>query len=113
MVRVLALCLSLALIMFGVVGVTLGAAHWLIAVDFAAGAVGLALDALLWSTQGRWSVVVSFGMATALVVLFFIGIVANASPLLSWSLFGVGTAFFAIGCARAFARTMYGGELEA
>lgn len=113
MVRVLALCLSLALIMFGVVGVTLGAAHWLIAIDFAAGAVGLGLDVLLWSTQGRWSVIVAFGMATALVVLSFVGIVSNAAPWLSWSIFGVGAAFFAIGCARAFAKTLYGGELEA
>jgi hypothetical protein len=112
MVRVLALCLSLALIIFGVVGVTMGAAHWLIALDFVAGAIGLGLDAFLWRTQGRWSVVVSFAMATALVVLFFAGIAANASPVVSWLTFAVGVAFFAIGCARAFGRSMYGGELE-
>jgi hypothetical protein len=112
MVRVLTLCLSMALIMFGVAGVTLGAAHWLLAVDFVAGAVALGLDALLWSTQGRWSVIVAFGMATALVVLFFAGIATNASPWLSWSIFGTGAAFFAIGCARAFSRSMYGGEIE-
>ena len=35
MVRVFAMCLSMALIVLGVVGVTLGAAHWLIALDFA------------------------------------------------------------------------------
>jgi hypothetical protein len=113
MVRVFALCLSLALIVFGVLGVSLGAAHWLIALDFVAGAVGLGLDALLWSTQGRWSVVVAFAMSTALVVLFFIGIVAGAAPWLSWSIFGVGAAFFAIGCARAFSRSLYGGEVRA
>jgi len=112
MVRVFGLCLSLALVMLGVMGVTLGAPVWLIALDFVGGAVGLALDAVLWATQGRWSVIVSFAMATALVVLFFAGVVANATPWLSWSIFGVGAAFFAIGCARAFARSMYGGEIE-
>ena len=112
MVRVFALCLSLALLMFGVVGVTLGAAHWLIALDFAAGAIGLALDAVLWRTQGRWSVIVSFGMATALVVLFFASMATGAKPAFSWCIFGVGAAFFAVGCARAFAGSMYGGELE-
>ncbi|HWE28244.1 MAG TPA: hypothetical protein VHB97_09595 [Polyangia bacterium] len=112
MVRVFALCLSLALLMFGVVGATLGAAHWLIGLDFAAGIIGLLLDAVLWKTQGRWSVIVSFAMATALVVLFFAGIATNAAAWLSWCIFAVGVAFFAIGCARAFARTMYGGEIE-
>ena len=112
MVRVLTLCLSLALIMFGVVGVTLGAAHWLVAVDFAAGAIGLGLDALLWSTQGRWSVIVAFGMSTALVVLFFAGVAANAAAWMSWSIFGVAVAFFAVGCARAFAKSLYSNELE-
>ena len=112
MVRVLTLCLSLALVMFGVVGVTLGAPHWLIALDFAAGAIGLGLDVVLWSTQGRWSVIVAFGMATALVVLFFAGIVADAAPWMSWSIFATGVAFFAIGCARAFSRSLYGGEIR-
>lgn len=113
MVRVLTLCLSLALVMFGVVGVTLGAAHWLIALDFAAGAVGLGLDVLLWSTRGRWSVIVAFAMSTALVVLFFAGIAANAAAWMSWSIFGVAVAFFGIGCARAFVRSLYSDELEA
>jgi len=112
MVRVLALCLSLALFVLGVAGVTLGAPTWLVVLDFVGGAIGFALDALLWATQGRWSVIVAFGMATALVVLFFAGIAANATPWLSWSIFAVGVAYFAIGCARAFARSMYGGELE-
>jgi hypothetical protein len=112
MVRVLGLCLSLALIVFGVMGVTLGAAPWLIALDFVAGAIGLGLVAFLWHTQGRSSVIVAFGMALGLVVLFFAAMVANASPVLSWLIFGVGAAFFAIGCARAFSGSMYGGELE-
>jgi hypothetical protein len=112
MVRVFALCLSLALVVFGVVGVTLGAAHWLVALDFVAGAIGLALAAVLWHTQGRWSVIVAFGMATALVVLFFASMATGAPPSLSWCIFGVGAAFFAVGCARAFSRGMYGGELE-
>ena len=112
MVRVLALCLSLALFVLGVAGVTLGAPTWLIVLDFIGGAIGFGLDAVLWATQGRWSVIVAFAMATALVVLFFAGIVTNATPWLSWSIFGIGAAFFAIGCARAFARTLYGGELE-
>ncbi len=112
MVRVLALCLSLALMVFGVIGVTLGAAPWLIVLDFAAGAVGLALDAMLWSTQGRWSIVVAFAMAAALVLLFFVGVVAGATPWLAWSIFGVGVAFFAIGCGRALSPSMYGGELR-
>ena len=111
MVRVLTLCLSLALVMFGLVGVTLGAAPWLVALDFVAGAVGLGLDAFLWSTEGRWSVIVAFGMATLLVLLFFGGVVADAAPWLSWSIFGVGTAFFALGCGRAFSRSMYAGEI--
>jgi len=112
MVRVLALCLSLALFVLGVAGVTLGAPTWLIVLDFIGGAIGFGLDAVLWATQGRWSVIVAFAMATALVVLFFAGIVTNATPWLSWSIFGIGAAFFAIGCARAFAHSMYGGELE-
>ena len=56
--------------------------------------------------------IVSFAMATALVVLFFAGVVANATPWLSWSIFGIGAAFFAIGCARAFVGSMYGGEIR-
>ena len=112
MVRVLALCLSLALVMFGVAGVTLGAPLWLVALDFVAGAIGLALDVVLWSTQGRWSVIVAFAMATALVVLFFAGIVADATAWMSWCIFAVGVAFFAIGCARAFSRSLYGGQIE-
>jgi hypothetical protein len=51
-------------------------------------------------------------MATALVVLFFAGIVANAAPWMSWCIFGIGVAFFAVGCARAFSRSLYGGEIE-
>jgi len=113
MVRVLAMVLSVALIVFGVAGVAYGAAHWLIALNFVAGAIGLGLDAMLWRTEGRWSVIVSFAMATALVVLFFAGIVTNASPSLSWMTFAVGVAFFAIGCARAFTRSLWGGDLEA
>ena len=112
MVRVLGLCLSLALILFGVMGVSLGAATWLIALDFVAGAIGLVLTAFLWHTQGRASVVVAFGMAVGLVVLFFIAMATGANPVLSWLIFAVGAAYFAIGCARAFAGSMYGGELE-
>jgi hypothetical protein len=106
------LCLSLALIIFGVMGVTLGAPTWLIALDFIAGAVGLVLGWFLWRTQGRSSVIVAFGMATALVVLFFVSIATGGNAVLSWCIFGVGAAFFAVGCARAFSPSMYGGELE-
>ena len=112
MVRVFGLCLSLALMAFGVVGATTGAPLWLVALDFVGGGIGLVLDAILWATQGRWSVIVAFAMATALVVLFFAGVVANAPPWLSWSIFGVGTAYFAVGCARAFAPSLYAGEIE-
>ena len=112
MVRVLALCLSLALFVLGVAGITAGAPTWLIVLDFIGGAIGFALDAVLWATQGRWSVIVAFGMATALVVLFFAGIATNATPWLSWSIFAIGALFFAAGCGRAFARSMYAGELE-
>ncbi|MGZ3441963.1 MAG: hypothetical protein ACXVDD_20725 [Polyangia bacterium] len=109
----LAMCLSLALIILGVMGVTLGAAHWMIALDFLAGAIGLGLDAMLWATQGRASVVVAFVMSTVLVLLFFVGVLANAAPWLSWGMFGIAVAFFAIGCGRAFSKSMYGGEIEA
>ncbi len=112
MVRVLALCLSMALFVLGVAGVTNGAPTWLVVLDFIGGGIGFALTAFLWATQGRWSVIVAFGMAVALVVLFFAGIVTNATPWLSWSIFAVGVLFFAVGCGRAFARSMYGGELE-
>ena len=112
MVRVFSLCLSAALFIFGTMGVTLGAPAWLIAIDFIVGAVGLGLGWFLWHTQGRSSVIVAFGMATALVVLFFAGLASGASAALSWCIFGVGAAFFAVGCARAFAPAMYGGELE-
>jgi hypothetical protein len=110
MVRVFTLCLSLALIVLGVAGVMRGAPTWLIALDFAVGAIGIGLDMLLLATRGRWSVLVAFGMATALVVLFFAGVVAGAAPWLAWSIFAAGAAFFAIGCARAFSRSMYAGE---
>jgi hypothetical protein len=114
MVRVFAMCLSMALIVLGVAGATLGAPHWLVALDFIAGAIGLGLDLVLLATQGRSSVIVAFGMATGLAVLFFAAVVANVTPWMSWSLFGIGAAFFAIGCARAFfPSSMYGGELEA
>jgi hypothetical protein len=113
MVRVFAMCLSMALIILGVAGVTLGAPHWLIALDFAAGALGLGLDAMLWATQGRSSVAVAFAMSTVLVLLFFVGVVANAAQWMTWGIFGIAVAFFAIGCARAFARSLYGGEIEA
>jgi hypothetical protein len=113
MVRVFAMCLSMALLVLGVAGVTLGAPHWLIGLDFAAGAIGLGLDAMLWATQGRASVVVAFAMSTVLAVLFFVGVAANAAGWMSWGIFGVAVAFFAIGCARAFSRSMYGGEIEA
>lgn len=112
MVRVFAMGLSMALIIMGVAGVTLGAPHWMIVLDFIAGAIGLGLDAMLWATQGRLSVVVSFGMATALVVLFFAAIVSNGAPWMSWGIFGVGAAFFVIGCARAFS-SFYAGEIRA
>jgi hypothetical protein len=112
MVRVLALCLSLALIVFGTAGVTLGAPHWQIALAFAAGAIGIVLTAILLVTQGRWSVPVAFGMAVGLVVIAVVGLFSGATPWLSWSIFGVGAGFFAIGCARALSPSMYGGELE-
>jgi hypothetical protein len=111
MVRVLTLCLSLALIVFGVAGVTLGAPLWLIGLNFAAGAIGLALDGMLWMTQGRWSILVAFGMATALVMLAFVGVITSATPWLSWTIFGVGAAFFVTGCARALSPSLYAGDL--
>jgi hypothetical protein len=101
----------LALIVFGVIGVTTGAPTWMVALDFAAGGIGVGLDAILWLTQGRWSIIVAFAMSAALVALFFAGVVANVPPWLSWSIFAVSVAFFAIGCARAFSSNMYGGEL--
>ena len=113
MVRVFAMCLSMTLVILGVAGVTLGAAPWLIALDFVAAAIGLGLDAMLWATQGRSSVAVAFGMATALAVLFFSAVAANAAGWMSWSIFAVAAAFFAIGCARAFGPSMYGGQVEA
>ena len=113
MVRVFGMCLSLALIVFGVAGVTVGAPTWLIVLDIVGGVIGLGLDAFLWVTQGRWSVIIAFAMATALVVLFFAAIATGAPAWLSWCSFGVGAAFFAVGCARAFARSLYAGELEA
>src|SRR3954464_15337168 len=105
MVRVVAMALSMALIILGIAGVTLGAAPWLIALDFAAGAIGLGLDVMLWMTQGRSSVVVAFAMSTALAVLFFGAMAANAAAWLSWSIFAIAVAFFGVGCARAFGRT--------
>ena len=112
MVRVFTLCLSLALAVLGVVGLTVGAPTWLIIVDFAAAAVGVGLDALLWATQGRWSIIVAFAMSAALVAVFFSGVVVNAAPWLCWSIFAIAVAFFATGCARAFSPSLQGGELR-
>lgn len=111
MVRVFTLCLSLALVVVGVAGVTSGAPTWLVTLDFIAGAVGIALDMMLLRSRGRQSVLVAFGMSTALVVLFFAGVVAGAAPWLTWAIFAMGAGFFAIGCARAFSRSMYAGDL--
>jgi hypothetical protein len=113
MVRVFAMGLSMALLIVGIAGVTLGAPHWLIAVDFAAAAVGLGLDAMLWATQGRSSVVVAFAMATVLAIIFFIGVVGNVAPWFAWSIFAIAVMFFAVGCARAFGKSPYGRRLEA
>ena len=110
MVRVFTLCLSMALVVLGVAGVMRGAPTWLVTLDFLMGAIGIGLDMLLLATRGRWSVLVAFTMSTALVVLFFAGVVASAAPWLTWSIFAAGAAFFAIGCARAFSRTMYAGD---
>ncbi len=112
MVRVFTLCLSLALAVLGVVGITVGAPTWLVALDFVAAAIGVGLDAILWATQGRWSIIVAFAMSAALVALFFAGVVTNAAGWLSWSLFAIAVAFFAMGCARAFSPSMAGGELR-
>ncbi|HEY2749035.1 MAG TPA: hypothetical protein VGL86_30650 [Polyangia bacterium] len=110
MVRVFTLCLSLALVVLGVAGVMHGAPTWLVALDFVAGAIGVGLDMLLLATRGRWSVLVAFAMSTGLVVLFFAAIVAGVMPWLAWSIFAAGAAFFAIGCARAFSRSLYAGD---
>ena len=113
MVRIFTLCLSMALLVLGVAGVMQHAPTWLIVADFTAGTIGLGLDAFLWATQGHLSVLVAFGMATLLVVIFFVGIITGVAPWLAWSIFAIGVAFFAIGCARAFSRSMYAGDLEA
>jgi hypothetical protein len=110
MVRVFTLCFSLALIVLGVAGLMRGAPHWLVALNFAAGAVGIGLDMLLLRTRGRWSVLVALGMASGLIALFFAGVVAGIAPWLAWSIFAVGAMFFAIGCARAFSRSLYAGD---
>jgi hypothetical protein len=110
MVRVFTLCLSLALIVLGVAGVMRGAPMWLIVLDFAVGGIGIALDAILLVTRGKFSVLVAFGMATALVVLFFAAVVTSVAPWLAWSIFAVGVLFFAIGCARAFSPSLYAGD---
>ena len=110
MVRVFTMCLSLALAMLGVAGIFYGAPTWLIVLDFLAAAVGIGLDALLLRTRGRWSVVVAFSMSTALVILFFAGVITGAAPWLAWSIFTIAVLFFAIGCARAFSPSMYAGD---
>lgn len=112
MVRVLTLCLSFALVALGVVGIVNGAPVWMVVLDFVAAAIGFGLDALLWATQGRWSVAVAFVMSVALVALSFGGIIANAAPWLAWSMFAIAVAFFAMGWARAFSLTLSGGELR-
>jgi hypothetical protein len=106
------LCLSFALAVLGVVGIYLNVATWLIVLDFVAAGVGIGLDAMLWATQGRWSIIVAFVMSAALVAVFFGGVVANAAPWLCWSMFAIAVAFFAIGCARAFSPSMAAGELR-
>jgi hypothetical protein len=107
MVRVFTLCFSFALLVLGVAGVIHGAPTWMIALSFAAGVIGIGLDMVLLATRGRWSVLVALGMASALIALFFAGIVGGAASWLSWSIFAVGVAFFAIGCARAFSPSLY------
>jgi hypothetical protein len=112
MVRVLTMCLSFALIVFGLGGLFHNAPLWLVILDFVGGGIGLILDGFLWATQGRFSIIVAFAMSVAMVVLFFAAIVTNATPWLTWCTFGVGAAFFAVGCARAFSPSMYAGDLE-
>lgn len=112
MVRVLLLCLSMALVVLGVIGLTIGAPIWLVVLDFVAAAIGLGLDAMLWATQGRWSIIVAFAMAAGLVAIFFGGVVTNAAPWLCWSMFAIAIALLAMGVARVFSPSMSGGELR-
>jgi hypothetical protein len=111
-VRIFTLCLSFALAVLGFAGLYLNASPWLIAIDFVAAAVGVGLDIMLWATQGRFSIIVAFAMACGLTALFFAGVVADATPWLCWTVFAIAVLFFAIGCARAFARTLSGGEIR-
>jgi hypothetical protein len=109
-IRVLGLILSFALLVFGVIGLVTGAPRWLVALDFAAGGVGLALDAMIWWTEGRYSVYVALGMSAALIALFFAGVVSGMGAWLSWSIFAVSMAFLAVGVARTWGRDFYGGN---
>jgi hypothetical protein len=100
MVRVLALCLSVALICLGVVGIWSPLPRWLVGLDFAAGALGILLDFVLWKTYGRYSVAVSLVMALALVAIVFGGMVTNATSWLTWCMLGIAAAFVLIAAAR-------------
>jgi hypothetical protein len=109
-IRVFGLVLSLTLLVLGVAGLASGAPRWLVALDFAAGGVGLALDSMLWWTHGRGSAYVALAMSAGLVGLFFAGVLSGMGAWLSWSIFGVAVAFLAIGAARTFGHNFYGGE---
>ncbi len=112
MVRVLALCLSVALICFGVVGIWSPLPRWLVAMDLVAGCVGILLDFLLWKTYGRYSVAVSLVMAMGLVAIVFAAMVTNAISWLSWCMIGIAAAFVLIAAARGREGYSAGKELE-
>jgi hypothetical protein len=100
MVRVLTLCLSVALICLGVVGIWSPLPRWLVAMDFVAGGVGMLLDAVLWKTHGRYSIAVSLAMALGLVAIVFAAMVTNATSWLTWCMIGIAAAFVLVAAAR-------------
>jgi hypothetical protein len=100
-VRVLGLCFSFALVCLAVAGLATGVPRWEVVLAFAAGGVGVLLDAILWVRRGRGSILVSLAMSIGLFVFFIVGVAAHASSWLIWCVLFFACAFLVLGAARA------------
>jgi hypothetical protein len=101
-VRPLALCLSFAVILLGVVGLFSGGGvpAWMIALAFVAGGVGVALDVVAWLTGGRRSVAVALTMTALLAVLFIAGLATHVVGWMNAVVLALACAFLLLGLAR-------------
>lgn len=104
MVRVIGLPLAFGLLMLSVIGAfERTPPAWFVILGFVVGAVALLAVIALWLAHGRAAGLVAVGLAVALGVLWLVGLGTGAAGWLTWSLFGWGCAFLALGSARLLA----------